>query len=201
VGPVAVGGLTPARLTGWFAFVAAFSALSYAGRLLVEDQEGPNDTPYLYSSAIAATIQYAIVLGIALVLARHSDPRETFALRRPSSWARAGGITLLTLVAVFAATAVVAQFGSAGEEQGLTPEYWDPDRVGALIAFGVSVVLIGPVVEELMFRGVGFTLLAMRFGRIATIVLSGVLFALAHGLLLGFAVIAIFGIGLAALRA
>lgn len=212
MGAVAVGGMTPeadpteaalprpGRLNGWFAFVAAFSALSYASRLLVESPER-NETPYRYSSAIGAAVQFAVIFGIALLLARGSDLRQTFALRRPTSWAKAAGISFLTLVAVFVAIVIVAQFGDASEEQGLTPDYWDPDRLGALIAFGVVVVLIGPVVEELMFRGLGFTLLAMRLGKLASIVLTGVLFAVTHGLVLGFAVIAVFGVGLASLRA
>ena len=67
-------------------------------------------------------------------------------------------------------------------------------------AFCVVVVVIAPIVEELLFRGVGYGLLA-RFGEYTAIVLVGLSFALVHGLIAGFAVIAVFGAGLAYLRA
>jgi membrane protease YdiL (CAAX protease family) len=50
-----------------------------------------------------------------------------------------------------------------------------------------------------MFRGVGYGLLE-RFGPGRAAVLVGLAFALVHGLLIGFPVIATFGIGLASLR-
>ena len=63
------------------------------------------------------------------------------------------------------------------------------------------VVIAGfvPVVEELMFRGLGFTLLR-RFGATAAIVLVGIAFALVHGIAEGLPVFAFFGMGLAFLR-
>ena len=54
--------------------------------------------------------------------------------------------------------------------------------------------------KSLLFRGVGFSLLEPH-GRVRAIVLVGLAFALLHGLLIGFPVIASFGIGLAYLRA
>jgi membrane protease YdiL (CAAX protease family) len=51
-----------------------------------------------------------------------------------------------------------------------------------------------------MFRGVGFSLVAARFGAEPAIVGTGVLFGLYHGLVLGLPILIAFGIGLAWLR-
>jgi membrane protease YdiL (CAAX protease family) len=50
-----------------------------------------------------------------------------------------------------------------------------------------------------MFRGAGYGFLE-PLGRLQAAVLVGIAFALVHGLLIGFPVIATFGIGLAILR-
>lgn len=52
----------------------------------------------------------------------------------------------------------------------------------ALIAlFGLLVVFIGPLCEELAFRGFILPLLARSFGSVAGIVVTGLLFGLLHG--------------------
>ena len=104
------------------------------------------------------------------------------------------------IVAVFIVEAVLEPFLNAGEEQGLTPDTWDPDRAGAYAANAVVIAVIAPIVEELMFRGAGYSLLA-RFGQVVAIVAVGVLFGLVHGLIAGLVVLSVFGIGLAWLRA
>jgi membrane protease YdiL (CAAX protease family) len=67
--------------------------------------------------------------------------------------------------------------------------------VNAALIAGVT-----PVVEELMFRGAGYSLLA-PFGRVVAILVVGVTFGLVHGLVYGLAALTVFGIGLAWLRA
>ena len=52
------------------------------------DTETPDDLAYRYSSSVAALIQYGIMLGILLLIARGLPRRELFALRRPASWKR-----------------------------------------------------------------------------------------------------------------
>ena len=82
----------------------------------------------------------------------------------------------------------------------MIPEHWNPSKIAPFAAFCVVVVVIAPIVEELLFRGVGYGLLA-RFGEYTAIILVGLSFAFVHGLIAGFAVIASFGAGLAYLRA
>ena len=85
------------------------------------------------------------------------------------------------------------------KEQGLAPTRWEPAHAGAFAANFVVVALLAPVVEELTFRGLGFTLFE-RFGRWAAIVLVGLAFGLAHGLVEGLPLLFLFGAGLAYLR-
>jgi membrane protease YdiL (CAAX protease family) len=186
------------RLIAWFSFVAAFSALNYVARFL----SGPVDNTqvaYQYSSAVGGLVEYALVFGIVLLISRGTSLRETFALRRPRSWGRAIAISFGVLAAVIVVSAVVSPFGNAGKEQGLTPTAWNSHRVAQFAAFAFVVAVIGPVVEELTFRGLGYSLLE-PYGRTFAILVVGLAFGLVHGLLIGLPVIAAFGTGLAYLR-
>jgi membrane protease YdiL (CAAX protease family) len=174
------------------------SLIAYAAR--VSGDRPPKDVAFRWESSLAGAIQYAILLGIVLALTWGLDRRGFLALRRPRSWWRAAGISALVIFAVFVVTAVVAQFGNADEEQGLIPESFDSSRAAQFAAYAAVVVIVAPIVEELMFRGVGYGLLE-PFGQTQAILVSGIAFALVHGLVIGFPVIASFAIGLAYLRA
>jgi membrane protease YdiL (CAAX protease family) len=187
----------PGRLAAWLLFVLALTALAYAARLA--DTETPDDIAYRYSSSVAAIIQYGLMLGVLLLIARGLPRREMFALKRPASWPRALGLALLALLAIWAASAAFAPFLDADEEQGLVPDEWDSSRAGAFIAFFLVVSVLAPVVEELTYRGLGFTLLA-PYGTWVAILATGVLFGAAHGLVAGLPVLAVFGIVVAWLR-
>ena len=71
-----------------------------------------------------------------------------------------------------------------GREQGITPDFWQPKHAAAYIANGLVIAVVAPIVEELTFRGLGYSLLA-RYGKWAAIVLTGLAFGLAHGLVAG----------------
>ena len=186
------------RLAWWTGIVAFMATIAYLGNLTT-DREG-NDVAYQWETSIATAAQLAIELGIVLALTWGLNRHEFLALRRPTSWWRAAGISTIVIIGVFIVGAVVSQFGNADREQGLIPDYFDSSRAAQFFAFAAVVVVGAPVVEELMFRGVGYGLLE-RLGRGRAIVLVGIAFALAHGLVIGFPVIATFGIGLAFLRA
>ena len=188
----------PRRLVAWLIFVLALTALAYAGRL--GDTEPPEDIAYRYSYAIAAAVQYAVMLGILLLIARGLPARELFALRRPRSWPRALGLAAVALVAIWVVSAALSPFLDATEEQGLVPDEWDSSRAGAFAAFFVVVAFVAPAVEELTYRGLGFSLLA-PYGTTLAILATGVLFGLAHGLLVALPVLTFFGIAIGWLRA
>jgi membrane protease YdiL (CAAX protease family) len=193
-----VGRRSPGRLAGWLVFALALTALNYAAYFAGTDP--PDDVAYRYSSSVAAVVQFTIMFGILLLIAQSLPMRDAFGLRAPSSWGRALGLVPLTLFAIWGASLVYAQFLDAGEEQGLVPEDWDSSRAGAFAAYFVSVAVLAPVVEELMYRGLGFTLLA-PYGTWVAILVTGVLFGAAHGLLIGFPILSLFGILLGWVRA
>ena len=185
------------RLAGWTIVVALMSLVAYGAR--VSGDRPPKDVAFRWESSIGAALQYAILLGIVLALTWGLDRRRFLALSPPKSWWRAAGISALVIFVVFVVTAIVDKFGNADEEQGLIPESFDSSRAAQFTAYAVVVVLVAPVVEELMFRGVGYALLE-PLGQTTAILLTGLAFALVHGLVIGFAVIASFAIGLGYLR-
>jgi membrane protease YdiL (CAAX protease family) len=154
---------------------------------------------YQWSTAAGGLVQYGIILAAVLALARGIAP-ATLGLRRPGSWRRAAGWTFLALVSIWIIGAVLNVFLEAGEEQGLVPNAWDPDRAAAFAANFVVVALVAPFVEELTYRGLGFAAVRDAFGAAAAVAVTGIAFGLAHGLVIALPVLTIFGVILALLR-
>ena len=185
------------RLAAWSLLVGALIALAYYGRFTEGKPE--KNVVYTYDFAVGSATIYALLVGVLLSIAIGLPKREAFALRRPASWGRAIGLAITVLIGVYVLSAIVAQFADPGGEQGLTPTGWDGDRAGAFVASFVVIAVLVPVVEELTFRGLGYSLLE-RFGARAAIIVTGVAFGLAHGLIEALPLLAAFGIGLAILR-
>jgi membrane protease YdiL (CAAX protease family) len=152
---------------------------------------------YEYSTAAAAAVAYGILLFSVLAIAGFS--RELLALRRPRSWRQALVLMPVILIGIWITVAILDHFLHGGREQGLTPTGWEPSHAGAYAANFVVIAIVAPVVEELMFRGLGFSLLVV-FGVSTAIIVVGVAFALAHGLLQAFPELLVFGSALAWLR-
>jgi membrane protease YdiL (CAAX protease family) len=186
-----------ARVIGWSAFVAFFSILAYAAQL--SNGEPAKDVAYRWDSSILGLLEYGIVFAVVMLLTLGLDRRRFLGFRRPTSWWRGVRISASVLFVVFVVGTIVGQFGNAEKEQGLIPQSWDSHKIAQFAAFTGIVTVVAPIVEELMFRGVGYGLLE-PFGRNAAVILVGLAFALTHGLVVGFPVIAAFGIGLAYLR-
>jgi CAAX protease family protein len=184
------------RLTGWIALVGVLALLNYSARF--SEGKPPKDILYRWDNAVAATVQYLVILGIVLVIAR--GERELLALRRPRSWRGALARALVVLGAIYVLSAILAPLLHPGREQGLTPDTWEPARAAAFFANAAVVCVLAPFVEELTFRGVGYGLLTRRFGVEPAIVGSGLAFGLAHGLVQALPLLVAFGIGLAWLR-
>lgn len=188
----------PGRLAAWLALVGGYILLAYGSR--ASEGDPPEDVLYRYGTAAAGLVQYAITLAIVLWIARGPSRRELLALRSPTSWWRAAGLSLVVVVGIYLLSAVTEPFLHASEEQGLTPPGWDSSRAGAYLVNAAVIAVVAPIVEELLFRGAGYSLL-LPFGGTAAILLTGVAFGLVHGLVYGFLVLAAFGVGLAWLRA
>jgi membrane protease YdiL (CAAX protease family) len=187
----------PGRLVAWLAFVGVVAAAGYANTIFGEDP--PDDLLYEYTTAAGLIVQSGIFLGILLLIVLHLPKGQLFGLRQPVSWRQALGLAAGSLVAVWILNLALSPVLDAGEEQGLLPEEWQSDRVAAFVAVGLTITFLGPVVEELMFRGVGFALLA-PYGKWVAILGTGILFGALHGLLIAFPILAAFGVILGWLR-
>ena len=183
------------RLVGWLTLVGLMIALSYASRA----SEGKPDPEVLYrwSTAVGGIVQDGIVLLVVLAIAGFD--RDLLAMRRPRSIPQALRLMATAIVAIYAFEILYSNLTHPGNEQGLTPAHWEPNRAAAYIVNGIVICTVIPFVEELTYRGLGYSLLE-RFGRWPAIVLVGLLFGLAHGLVLSLPVIAVFGAVLAWIR-
>jgi membrane protease YdiL (CAAX protease family) len=201
MGAVVLGRVTEvprSRLVGWAILVTVLAALSYAANL-ADTGDTPDDLLYRWSSAVGGLIQYAIILGVVLAIARGLAP-ATLGLVRPSSWARAAGRIATALVSIWVIGAVLNVFLEAGKEQGLVPNGWDSGRAAPFVANFVVVAGVAPVVEELTYRGLGFAAVRDAFGNGAAVVVTALAFGLAHGLFVALPVLTIFGLILAWVR-
>jgi membrane protease YdiL (CAAX protease family) len=184
------------KLSGWFALVGSLAALNYASRF--SSGKPPADSLYRYATAISGLLFYAITLGIVLVIARGMS-RSELGLRRPASWPRALGFTLVILVALLIAETLLESLLHGAKEQGLEPAHWDPSRALPFALNAAVVVIAAPIVEELTFRGVGFRLLA-PFGTIVAVLGTALAFAADHGLVEGFPALFLFGLAVVIVR-
>ena len=190
--PVPVG-----KLVAWAVLVMALIALTYAANASPGPRE--EDILYRYSTALAAGAQYALMLAIVLAISRGLS-RETIGFRCPGAWPAALGLTLAGLAGIWLAGAVLNIFLKAGEEQGLLPDGWESARAGAFAANFFVIAIVGPVVEETTYRGLGFAAVSSAFGSLAAILVTGIAFGLSHGLVVALPVLSLFGVILAALR-
>ena len=183
------------RLTAWLVLVGLLAVLGYASR--ASGGKPPKDAAYQYSTAVSGLVQYAIILAIVLAITR--PDWGLLALRRPSSLRRVLSTALLVFVAVYVTSAIVSAYSDPGREQGLTPDHWDSHRAAQYAVNFFVFVVVAPAVEELTFRGLGYSLLE-PLGRITAVLWVGLAFGLAHGLVEGLPILIVFGAGLALIR-
>jgi membrane protease YdiL (CAAX protease family) len=194
---------SPTRLAFWVLVVALIAGLNYYNRFSGGGGAGRGTSRqevYSYSTFAGGTVVYAVWLGVVLLIV--IDRFDLLALRRPLRWGRALGLAAGVVVGIYVWEVVVSLLPlpeSPGKEQGITNVHWEPAHAGAFAANFVLFAVVAPFVEELTFRGSGQSLL--RFlGRTPSILLVGIAFGLAHGLVEALLVLVPFGIALAWLR-
>jgi membrane protease YdiL (CAAX protease family) len=146
----------------------------------------PKNADIVYSpAAMLLTIVLYGAIGAAVLWAARqtSDARRALGLVAPASWPRAVGLALLTVILALAVSAALEPILHAARQQGLAPDAGRPPGLsgiaGAVLAC-VALALVGPCVEELLFRGLLTAAFRRRFGPIRTALLTAALFALAH---------------------
>jgi membrane protease YdiL (CAAX protease family) len=190
--------VTAVRLGFWVLLVGGVAAVNYAA---YGDTTGTGEEIYQWGSFGNGVAFYAVILGLTLLIA--IDRRELLALRRPTmstrAAARVAGIAILAVL-VWEWIVVRLPIEDPGKEQGLTPTQWEPKHAAAFAANVVLFCLLAPVVEELLFRGVGQSLLRSTIGAVPAIVVVGLAFGAWHGLLWALLVLVPFGWALAYIR-
>ena len=191
------------RLILWGVFVGLIALLNYVARFSGGGGSGRGTSHqeiYSYSTFAGGTILYAVWLGIVLLIVKGRF--DLLALRAPRRLGTAFGLAVAVVFSIFVWEAVISAVPlpeSPGKEQGITNVPWEPAHAGAFAANLILFAVIAPFVEELTFRGAGQSLLAF-LGRWWSIILVGVAFGLAHGLVEALLVLVPFGIALAWLR-
>jgi len=185
------------RLAVWLAFILALIALQYGSRFTSSSSQ-PAEPLYSWTFFAASVAQELVFLLIVLAIAGFALRR--FALRRPLSSGNALKLIAISFVTVTVFEIVYDAIVHPGNEQKLTPTGWEPHHAAAYVANGIVVCTLVPFVEELTFRGLGFSLLE-PYGERTAIVVIGVLFGLSHGLVLELPIVVLFGGLLAWVRA
>jgi membrane protease YdiL (CAAX protease family) len=178
-------------------FPAILFVLNFIGGVTSGGGDRSNEV-YDITGLVASGAVEAALAGYALVAAHFSDGpiAETLAVRRVpvrSALAAAG----IGLAAILASEAILDPIFNGGDQQGIQPTH-SPETSHQWIAVGVAavmLVLVAPVSEELIFRGLGFA----AFGPVAVPVTS-LLFAVAHGLPSLVVEVAVAGLVLAEIR-
>lgn len=183
------------RLLAWLFVIALLTTFAYLARATEGRPE--RDVLYKYSTAVGSLVGYLVIFAAVLAIA--GGHWRLLAVRRPHSWGRSLGQALGLLVLVLVFGNILDHYLHAGREQGYTPPGWEPDKAKQYVANAVVVAVVAPIVEELLFRGLGYSLLE-PFGRYPAIAAVGLTFAAVHGLIAGFVVLALFGGVLAWLR-
>jgi len=181
----------------WLAVTVAFAAVNFYAAS--QAPERGDDTVYSYDVLASATVAYGLLLALVFAMTAGLPRRELLALRAPRSWGSAIGLSLGGLVVILVGASLILWLAGAGDEQNLAPEDWDGSRAGAYAASFVAIVLIGPFVEELLYRGLGVGLLESR-GQPTAIAVTALMFGLGHGLLLSLGAFVWFGIVTAWIR-
>jgi membrane protease YdiL (CAAX protease family) len=184
------------RLFFWVVLVGGIGAVNYAayGRT-----SGHSDDIYTWSTFAAEVVFYGIVFGITMLIAL--DRWDLFALRLPNGFRRVAGLAFAVIASIIALEylVVLLPIEDPGKEQGLAPTHWEPSHAGAFAANVAVFCLLAPFVEELLFRGVGYSLLR-PLGAAPAVLLIGVAFGVWHGLLIALLILIPFGSLLAYLR-
>jgi membrane protease YdiL (CAAX protease family) len=146
-----------------------------------EDNE---DSALALNIAVAVTSGMLILSALAFGPLKHKVGIGSLGLRPPTARGLAQwGLPFLALVVVLTVTAVYVQLAEAlGLEELQPPDLpFNEYSPAAKVITGILIIGVGPLAEEVFFRGFVFPGLANRFGVPAGMIMSSVLFSLAHG--------------------
>ncbi|MEX1141542.1 MAG: CPBP family intramembrane glutamic endopeptidase [Thermoleophilaceae bacterium] len=168
----------------WFAFAGFGGALiatlvAVAVVFGVAGIDVDDDSAVL--TVVATLIQSAFFVGVAYLLARSvARPRSWhFGFRRAPLWPTVGWAAL-GMLAFYALGAIYIALVDPDVEQDVTDSLGAGDSTLGLIAAGVMVIAIAPVVEEVFFRGFFYRALRTRWSIPLAAVVGGLVFGVIH---------------------
>src|SRR4029077_3378215 len=137
---------------------------------------------------ISQALLSAATLGFLYVVVRGRSSApfwQTMGWRGFRSMASSASVVLRYILGGFALAVVVGWLGNfVGRESGIPMEELFRSRQSVLMLMALGI-LVAPVVEETIFRGCVFPVIARKFGITTGIVVTGALFGLAHAQQLG----------------
>lgn len=124
--------------------------------------------------------QYVGSLGVFWILTRSKDVRELrLTLKRGDLGYVALGLVLQVAVALMSLPLINLLFPDGRPQQQVADVIANADTLFAQVALVTAAVVVGPVTEEIMYRGVLLKGLEVR-GRTFALVVSSLVFALVH---------------------
>jgi membrane protease YdiL (CAAX protease family) len=188
--------------------VAAFGlwigALVLSGLAVAITSGTPRRDHLLFALApnLAGLAAYVcLILACVWAAAPTRDIRTCLGLRPPDDWGRALGLAAGVAFAALLASALLEPLLHGGRSQGLAPSRFPggAEATAGVIVAIITYALLGPIAEELFFRGVAYAALRGRLGPIVTALVTGAVFAALHLEPRAFVVLAILGVALGAL--
>lgn len=185
------------------AFSGAFNTVIHGGYDFDAMYESLMETVLskLTENVNAIMILSALLTVLVLFLSfhlRHKKPLEEMHIRKISP--KAGILALLFGAALQGFTAIAMAFlpipPELIESFAENSELISGGPIGTEI---LNVVLVTPIIEEIIFRGLVYTRLACGFKPWAAVILSAVIFGMAHGHIISFVYAGFLGIVLVAL--
>jgi membrane protease YdiL (CAAX protease family) len=144
--------------------------------------KGAGDLPVSFTQALTffqdLVFVFAAWIGVKLALGKVTA--ADLGLRRVRRiWAAVGWATV-ALVAFNGFALLLAEIFGQPKAQALVNDIRAEDALGIVIAWGVLVCVLAPLVEEVFFRGFMFTVFARRMGVAWAALLDGVVFGIGH---------------------
>ncbi|MEX2532698.1 MAG: type II CAAX endopeptidase family protein [Nitriliruptoraceae bacterium] len=183
-------GSTPAAFPLWIALIALaiFTGpnliVLFTGSLGELAEQSASDGSLGLVQTLATLVLQLAIFGLALVpLALSRTPLKVAvgSARRSVLFTGVGlvlGVAITVIVLVFNAL-LIGTFGqSTPVEQSLLPS--PSDSLGVVLVLAVLVIVVAPITEELLFRGVLFASLRRKIGMHPAALLSGAVFAMVH---------------------
>jgi len=168
----------------WFAFAAFLAALFCTliaiGTIAAVFGIGSEDeTPAL--TIVGTLVQGVFFVGAAVIFARSvTVPRPwQFGLRGAPLW-RTVGWAAAGMLAFYVLTATYAAIVDPTAEQDVTDSLGADDGTIGLIAAGLMVIAVAPVIEEVFFRGFFYRALRTRYPMLLAALVDGLVFGIVH---------------------